>query len=409
MQKLKIPVSIILYKLFTLGNILIIGIPSLLIIRLISPFFLIRIAQLRNTKIGHYTVNVELYLCEKNKKINIPNIKFLDLFYLTPRQKDCNSQLTKMWKRKINILPWQVLRGIDVLNNFIPGGEKHKINNIKGYSWDTKNLLDTCKKNLHFTFEEEKKGRLFLKKIGIKKKDKFVCMIIRDEAYDRVTLNKKNIYDYHSYRNCDVNDFLKCCDYLTKKGFYIFRMGKKVKQKININNNRVIDYATNGMQSDFLDIYLGAKCSFWISTGTGLDSLAQVFRIPSVFTNEVPLKGVRTTHTNSIFILKHLFDYKKKRKLSISEILKKKLEFKFKGEDFKKKKVSVIPNSPNEILNAVKDFYNFYYKKKSFNKNEKKLQKKFWLFFPYSRKLHGKIKTIISPSFLKKNSHLLKQ
>ena len=38
-QKLKIPVSIILYKLFTLGNILIIGIPSLLIIRLISPFF----------------------------------------------------------------------------------------------------------------------------------------------------------------------------------------------------------------------------------------------------------------------------------------------------------------------------------------------------------------------------------
>ena len=52
-------------------------------------------------------------------------------------------------------------------------------------------------------------------------------MIIRDEAYDRVTLNKKNIYDYHSYRNCDVNDFLKCCDYLTKKGFYIFRMGKK--------------------------------------------------------------------------------------------------------------------------------------------------------------------------------------
>ena len=163
-------------------------------------------------------------------------------------------------------------------------------------------------------------------------------------------------------------------------------MGKKVKQKININNNRVIDYASNGMQSDFLDIYLGAKCSFWISTGTGLDSLAQVFRIPSVFTNEVPLKGVRTTHTNSIFILKHLFDYKKKRKLSISEILKKKLEFKFKGEDFKKKKVSVIPNSPNEILNAVKDFYNFYYKKKSFNKNEKNF-KKILVIFPIFKKI----------------------
>ena len=64
-----------------------------------------------------------------------------------------------MWKRKINILPWQVLRGIDVLNNFIPGGEKHKINNIKGYSWDTKNLLDTCKK-IYILLLKKKKRKI---------------------------------------------------------------------------------------------------------------------------------------------------------------------------------------------------------------------------------------------------------
>ena len=56
---------------------------------------------------------------------------------------------------------------IDVLNNFIPGGEKHKIDNIKGYSWDTKNLLDTCKKI--YIFLLKKKKRKIISKIGIKK------------------------------------------------------------------------------------------------------------------------------------------------------------------------------------------------------------------------------------------------
>ena len=80
------------------------------------------------------------------------------------------------------------------------------------------------------------------------------------------------------------------------------------------------------MRNDFLDIYLGSKCLFWISTNTGIDGLSQIFRIPALFVNQVPLATTRTTHSNSILILKHLYD-KSKKKISIKEIIKKKLEF----------------------------------------------------------------------------------
>ncbi len=407
MSVLKNIFNLFIYKFFTLTYVLTFGLVILLIIRAISPIFLIRWAQLKNTKIGHYIVNTELYLCEKEKKINIPKVKFLDFFYLTPRKKDCNSQLTKMWKRKITILPWQILRGIDVLNKLIPGGAQHNIDNIHGNSWDTKNLLDISKTNLYFTPEEEEQGKNFLKKIGLSENKKFVCLLVRDDAYDRVIEDKKNENDYHSHRNCDVNDFAKACNYLTDKGFYIFRMGKKVNKSLNIQNKQVIDYASNGMHSDFLDIYLGANCSFWISTGTGMDALAQVFKIPSVFTNETPLAGIRTTKSNSIFTIKQVFDRSIDRKISIKEIIQNKLEFIFRKEDYNKKNISIISNTSEEVLNAVKDFYEIFYEKKELSNYDQDLQKKFWSLFPYKKELHGNIKTIVSPSFLKNNIYLL--
>jgi hypothetical protein len=68
----------------------------------------------------------------------------------------------------------------------------------------------------------------------------------------------------------------------------------------------------------------------------------------------------------------------------------------------------MVENTPKEIFYAVKDFYELFYKRKKINNNNKKLIKNFWQLFPYDKNIHGKIKTIISPNFLKNNQHLLK-
>ena len=387
--------------------ILTLGFFLYLIVRIISPFLLIRWKQLRSNTIGHYTINTELYLCERDLKINDPKKKFIDFFYLIPGHETCNSQLTKMWKRQIKILPWQILKGLDILNKIIPGGAKHNIVTSSSYSNDVKNLLDITKIHLEFSKEEESIGVKFLKNLGLSKNDKFVCLIVRDSAYHNNLYYTDNPYSYHSYRDCKIENFIKACDFLTSKGFYVFRMGKSVNSKFEINNDMVIDYATNGMRSDFLDIYLGSKCSFWISTNTGIDGLSQIFRIPAVFVNQVPIAFARTTHTNSVLTFKHHLDNNKKKYLSVKEIINQNLEYALKSEDYTKKNISIIENNQDEVCDAVKELYEIVFKNKDLINESKNLQKKFWEIFPYNKKLHGNIKTLVSPSFLKNNPYLL--
>ena len=58
------------------------AIPSIIIIRLIKPWKLIRWQEINSSRIGHFTINTELYCCERDAKINLPTQKYIDLFYL---------------------------------------------------------------------------------------------------------------------------------------------------------------------------------------------------------------------------------------------------------------------------------------------------------------------------------------
>ena len=48
----------------------ILAIPIVLIIRAISPWYLVRIGGLLSHRIGHFSGNTELYCCERDARIN---------------------------------------------------------------------------------------------------------------------------------------------------------------------------------------------------------------------------------------------------------------------------------------------------------------------------------------------------
>ena len=113
--------------------IYLISIPAIIIIRLIRPWFLLRWLGLKSNRIGHFTVNAELYCCERDAGINLPSQKYLDLFYLN--KLVCNKQLEKMWRRSsLIILPsWLLIPVVRVnrfINIFVPGGNYHEIKEI---------------------------------------------------------------------------------------------------------------------------------------------------------------------------------------------------------------------------------------------------------------------------------------
>ena len=61
-----------------------VSIPTIIIIRLIRPWFLIRWQEIRSGRILHFIANTELYCCERDAGINIPTQRYLDLFYFFP-------------------------------------------------------------------------------------------------------------------------------------------------------------------------------------------------------------------------------------------------------------------------------------------------------------------------------------
>ena len=60
--------------------IYLLSIPTVIIIRLIRPWFLIRWQGINSSRIGHFASETELYCCEIESGINKPKQNFIDLY-----------------------------------------------------------------------------------------------------------------------------------------------------------------------------------------------------------------------------------------------------------------------------------------------------------------------------------------
>ena len=302
------------------------SIPSVIIIRLVRPWFLIRWNALHSSRIGHFTINTELYCCERDAEINSPSQKYIDLFYL--RKYVCNKQLEKMWRRSgLIILPRWLLHPLFQVNRFInifvPGGIYHEVDYLSPplmYSFpsstrDVHNLLERFQPHINFNDDEERKGKRILNDFGLPEKVKFVCLAVRDSAYlDRHKINENfpsRSWKYHNYRDGDIDKYVLAAEELARRGYYVFRMGVKVLKPFKSSNPKIIDYANSKMRSDFMDIYLGAKCSFCISTDTGIDQIPRIFLKPIAYIF-VPLGYPYVSNKNDLLITKHHWCKKKK-------------------------------------------------------------------------------------------------
>ena len=181
-------------------------------------------------------------------------------------------------------------------------------------------------------------------------------------------------------------------------------MGSKVNNKVEYMHDRFIDYAYNGIRTEFMDIYLGAKCFFCITTGSGFDAVPYIFRRPILYTNYSPVGGFMTFQKNFMIVPKNHYSNDLGRFLTLNEIISKNLILSTKSIDFELANIQLIQNSPIDLKNATIDMLN--------NLNNKvhddKVNFNFWFNYPSNlsnsegRKLHGKIHSKLSQSFLLK-------
>jgi putative glycosyltransferase (TIGR04372 family) len=403
---------ITLFKIILLIPLYIISVPILIFFNLISKFYLVRFENIKSNRLAHFALNTEIYCCETESGINKPNQAHIDLFYYGDIS---NQQLAKMWKRKLNIMPNWLLSPIHnvskFLINYFPSFKKHIIGNNSSNDRDVHGLLDKTKVHIEFTEKEEKIGKEYLKKIGLTEKDKFVCLIINDSFYLKTYFPNQD-WNYHSYRNFNIDNYILAAEELAKRGYFVFRMGKAVSKPLKSNNHKIIDYANSNLRNDFLDIYIGAKCIFCVSASSGFEAVPVIFRKPLVHI-VIPLLDAKTWGEKNLILTKHHYSKKRKKELTLSEIAKTDVSGYESNKEFEEGDIELIENSPEEIRDVVIEAVDRLEGKWISREVDQKLQDKFWNIYYSSPHIHskrflnGKLKARFGTNFLRENPEWL--
>lgn len=380
---------------------LVLAVPIVLFIHFLKPIKLIRFGNFRSNRIGPFAMNTELYLSERD--IGLGKTNTLDLFWCP--EPISNYQLKKMWSRSIIVCGF--VKYLDRINNMIPWGTAHSVKMREGYKFadrDTEGFLTLTKPHISFTQQETVQGLENVKHFGIESNTSYVCFLGRDSAYLN-SIEPHKDWDYHSYRNFDINDILPAAEYLSSQNIYSIRMGSITKHKLISNNPMIIDYANN-YRTDFLDIFLSANCKFFVSCGTGLDFVSNIFRRPVALINFVPLENIHSWYKNGLTIPKKIWSSKESRLLTFKEILESGVGRFMKTEQFNELDLKIIDNTPGEITALVSEMEQRLKGVWVADQDDEELQQRFWSLFTKSER-HGTIRARIGTSYLRDNIDLL--
>ena len=222
---------------------------------------------------------------------------------------------------------------------------------------------------------------------GLKENDWYVCFFARDSYYDE-KYRPKLVEDFE-IRNMNINNFELAINFIVNQGGHVIRIGSNQKNKLNCaDSNRIHDYAFNANKYEKMDVLINFYSKFMIGTGSGIIDIGLINNIPLGLVNNheyLYSQGIKRgtfipkiyyKEDNSILTNDEYLDMVGSSK-NMSLHLKK----------IKKLKLTVRDNSPDDILELTKDFYNKYIQNKkvdglddeaSFSKNGLKINSKFF-------------------------------
>jgi putative glycosyltransferase (TIGR04372 family) len=325
---------------------------SVFLLLLLSKLITVKVHYIYNSRIGHFATNTELSYLTTQVSPNKFGLRPLHLFFFRSK-KSTNLFLETLWRRKLRILPHDLGWLIYDLAKRLP------MSKVAAQSTpvDGDGLLGATKPTLSFNPSELAEGQIFLRKLGLNPNDKFICLNVRDEVFLResevIGWTKNRDWSYHNYRDSDISTYVAAAEALAEMGYTVFRMGALVKDPLVSKHPRVIDYATNGMRTEFLDIFLGAHCTFCISTGSGWDSVPTIFRRPILFVNMLPIFSPSASTLPIMLYPKLLMNQGSLTSLSLADLTQRNLATPLNTAAYADAGVEIRDLSSEELVEAV--------------------------------------------------------
>lgn len=231
-------------------------------------------------RFGHLVLEPEVFLSLKEsgtapKSTNRQFPKVFRWWSLGPTRLQSNQYLAKKWNEILFVPPsW-------CIDSLLRAGEKFrwmKLDSPKLSIHGPANAMDHAGTHLSFSLDELKRGRTELMKLGVDCDQPFVCLVIRDGGYyaSRGEVESSG----YEFLNFDSSTFELAAKSLIARGYQVVRMGTGSEKPFGAGVTGAFDYARSPHRSEFLDIYLAARCQFAVSTQTGPDAVCLAFRRP---------------------------------------------------------------------------------------------------------------------------------
>ena len=250
---------------------------------LLRPFVIIKIHKVHDWRIGHMIPNTEMMLLH-TQDWNKSHRRKQKLILFFPSVNASNNYYKKMVMRD----NFAIQNNFGFLFYYVASFFSFLIAELSFLDPTIMEVLFKNPPRLNFTPTELDLGYSFLKSFGANTHEKFVCLFVRDpEYFSRIRPNSKK-FTKHNLRNSDITTYISAAESLAESGYTVFRMGAIVEKPLRSSNKRIIDYATNGLRTEFLDIFLGAHCTFCITNGAGWDEIPKLFKRPTMFVNIIP-------------------------------------------------------------------------------------------------------------------------
>lgn len=379
-----------------------------LVLRLLRPLVIVRIGTINASRIGHLSMDPEMSASEKEIGVWLPRQPVFDIWYVWRGSYPvANQQMLAMWRRSLRVWPAWLWRRIDAASRFLPGGSAHVVPYRKGLKGvpdhlqaDAYGAMRRTRPHVAFTNDEIREAQRQLEIAGQDSTARHVCFLVRDSAYLHSTV--PGDHSAHDFRDSDIAKFFPAMHWLAEQGVVVFRMGAVVRDALTESHPLIVDYATNGMRSELLDIWLSATCEFFVSTATGIDGVANLFRRKRVLADLGQLTGFSLSF-DTLSIPKLLYSESECRPLTLRESVGIGALSFVDTADFTSRKLELRGNTPDEIVAIVREAFERQNDMWLRRPDEDELQARFLDALPDSMKVGG-VYGRVGYEFLRDNS-----
>lgn len=247
--------------------------------------------------------------------------------------------------------------------------------------------------------EDWERGEQALERLGLPRDARFVCLHSREGGYSPADEH------LHSYRNSRIENYVPAAEALVERGLYCVRMGDPSMRPMP-KVKGVVDYANSGMQSDWLDLFLCARCEFFVGNTSGLYFLAQAFGVPCCLANLLPMSASLGSGPHDIGIPKLLWSEALHRYLSFPEVLASpKADYRF-SELYRQERLLPVENDAGDIRDLVLEMHDRIEGRCCYSEDDEERQRTFRALMRPGHFSYGSASRV-GRDFLRKHENLL--